>query len=238
MLTNSRENYPSDVLDNIRHKTVNLHCKGSVNREHVRIIVTAIVIRLAGLVAVVGGLAATTLGLLYVFQSRGMVLDFTAIALLKGHYDGPAGTMLLVGVLVAIPALHFIEKRHYGGWGALFSVAAFVGLVLIPAGWFMPSVAVGAPLAIAGVLAASVGVVGLGIVTISSGVLPRWCGVALIAGSPPGVGTLFLFSSPLAMAGILPGEIAWALVGIPWVVLGYAIFRAKTQQSARPARVR
>src|SRR5215210_4788731 len=144
-------------------------------------------IRGGGLLTIVGGLAATTLGSLYVLQARGITLHSTEKALLKGHYESPVSTMLLVSVLVAIPALHFIQKRHYGGWGALFSATAFVGLVLIPVGWFIPSVAVGAPLAIVGVLAASVGIVGLGIVTITTRVLPRWCGIALIAGSPSGV---------------------------------------------------
>jgi len=194
---------------------------------------------LGGLLAIVGGLAATTLGLLYVFQAWGMTLDFTAKALLKGHYEGPISTMLFIGVLIAIPALHFTQRRYYGGGGALFSAAAFAGLVLIPVGWFMPSVAVGAPLAIAGVLAASVGIVGLGmIVTISTRVLPWWCGIALIAGSPPGVGILFIAISPLGMTGILPGEIFWALAGIPWIVVGYAVFRAATQQTQQPSRVK
>ena len=103
----------------------------------------------------------------------------------------------------------------------------------------MPSVAVGAPLAIAGVLAASVGIVGLGmIVTISTRVLPWWCGIALIAGSPPGVGILFIAISPLGMTGILPGEIFCALAGIPWIVVGYAVFRAATQQTQQPSRVK
>jgi hypothetical protein len=196
------------------------------------------IIRLAGLATMLGGLAATTLGLLYVLQAGGITLDFTAKALLKGHYESPVATMLLVGVLVATPALHFIQRRYYGGWGTLFSAATITGLVLIPVGWFMPSVAVGAPLFIAGIVAVSVGIVGLGIVSITARVLPRWCGIALIAGSPPGVGILFLFSTPLVMTGILPGEIGWALAGIPWVVAGYAIIRAEARPSARPARVR
>jgi hypothetical protein len=203
---------------------------------------SSVIIRLGALVAMVGGLAATILGLLYVLQAWGITLDFTAMALQKGHYEGPVSTMLFIGVLVAIPALHFTQRRYYGGGGALFSAAAFAGLVLIPVGWFMPSVAVGAPLAIAGVLAASVGIVGLGIVTITTRVLPRWCGIALIAGSPPGVGIVFGAIIPLvAMVGNLPpgsGQIGWALAGIPWVVVGYAVFRAATLQAQQPSRVK
>jgi hypothetical protein len=198
---------------------------------------SSILIRLGGILTMVGSTAATTLGLLYVLQAWGITLDFTAKALLKGYYEGPVSTMLLVGALVTIPTLHFTQRPYYGGWGTLFSAAAFAGLVLIPVGWFMPSVAVGAPLAIAGIVAVSVGIVGLGIVTITAQVLPKWCGVALIAGSPPSVGILFLFSTPLVMTGILPGEIGWALAGIPWVVVGYAIFRAAGRRTERPSRV-
>jgi len=77
--------------------------------------ISSTLIRLGGLLAIVGGLAATTLGLLYVFQAWGMTLDFTAKALLKGHYEGPISTMLFIGVLIAIPALHFTQRRYYGG---------------------------------------------------------------------------------------------------------------------------
>jgi hypothetical protein len=88
-----------------------------------------------------------------------------------------------------------------------------------------------------GVVVGSTGVVLLGIVTIGSGVLPRWCGIALIAGSPPGVAIMFLILTPLGMVGILPGEVGWALAGIPWIVVGYAAFRAATRQTRRPSRV-
>ena len=132
--------------------------------------------------------------------------------------------------------------------GAFASFAAFIGLVLLPVGWLVavawlvagPSFtpALITAVLVVGVLAASVGIVGLGIVTMSAGVLPRWCGIALIAGSPPGVLTLFLFSTPLVMARILPGEAGWELAGIPWIAVGYAIFRTAARRTERPARVR
>jgi hypothetical protein len=100
------------------------------------------------------------------------------------------------------------------------------------------TVTVAIVLLVLGVLAATVGIVGLGIVTISAGVLPRWCGIAIIAGSPPGVGILFVYLIPLGMAGILPGVVGWALVGLPWVVVGYAIFRAAARRTEQAARVR
>src|SRR5215210_2320129 len=92
-------------------------------------------------------------------------------------------------------------------------------------------------LLIVGVVVASTGMVLLGKVTIESRVLSRWCGIALIAGSPPGVAILFLFSTPLVMAGILPGEIGWTLAGIPWMVVGYALFRVAKLLREQPSRV-
>ena len=151
---------------------------------------SSVIVRLGGLLAIVGGLAATILGLLYVLQAWGITLDFTAMALSKGHYENPVANMLLVGVLAAIAALHFVQRLHYGRWGALTSVAAFTGIAMVVAGNFMgelapTTAAVNIVLLVLGVLAATVGIVGLGIVSISAGVLPRWCGVAIIAGSPP-----------------------------------------------------
>ena len=198
----------------------------------------SILIRLGGLVAMVGGGASAILGLLYALQARGMSLESTEKALQKGHYQTPVTTILLVGVLAAIAALHGIQRRHYGRQGALASVVAFVGLALILMGWAIPLMAVAAPLIIIGIVAASVGIVSLGIATLGAQILPRWCGVALIAGSPPAVGLEFLLLGSLGAATVLTGEIAWTLAGLPWVLVGYAIFRAAGRRTNRPPRVR
>jgi hypothetical protein len=199
------------------------------------------VIRLGGLAAMAGGLAATTLGSLHVLQASSVSFNFTEEALQKGHYENPVATMLLVGVLAAIATLHVIQKGHYGKLGLFTSVAAFAGVAMVVVGGFAGELAptttsVAIALLVGGALAASVGIAGLGVVTISAGVLPQWCGIALIAGSPLGVGTLFMFSTPLVTARILPGEIGWALAGIPWALVGYAIFRAG--QATAPSQVR
>jgi len=199
------------------------------------------VIRLGGLAAMAGGLAATTLGSLHVLQASSVSFNFTEEALQKGHYENPVATMLLVGVLAAIATLHVIQKGHYGKLGLSTSVAAFAGVAMVVVGGFAGELAptttsVAIALLVGGASAASVGIAGLGVVTISAGVLPQWCGIALIAGSPLGVGTLFMFSTPLVTARILPGEIGWALAGIPWALVGYAIFRAG--QATAPSQVR
>ena len=205
---------------------------------------SSIIVRLGGLVAIGGGLVSTTLGLLYVFQAWGITLDFTAKGLLKGDYEGPVGNMLLVGVMAAVAALHFIQRRRYGRLGLLASASAIGGIAMVVIGFLVSGLTsdtaffLGIGLLTVGVVVASTGIVLLGVVTITARVLPRWCGVALIAGSPPGVGILFLAVSPLGMARILPGEIGWALAGIPWIVVGYATFREATRQAQQPSRVK
>ena len=203
---------------------------------------SSFIIRLGALVTMIGGLAATILGLLYVLQSRGMVLDFTAMALLKGHYETPVANMLLIGVLAAIATLHLIQRRYYGRLGVLASIAAIGGIAMVVIGYLVSGLdsdtafTVGIPLLTVGVVVASTGIVLLGIATITARVLPRWCGIALIAGSPPVVAILFMFLASLVMVGV-PGEIGWALAGIPWIVVGCAAFRAATRQTQQPSRV-
>jgi hypothetical protein len=55
--------------------------------------------------------AATILGLLYVLQAWGITVDFTAMALLKGHYENPLANMLLIGVFAAIAALRIVQSQ-------------------------------------------------------------------------------------------------------------------------------
>jgi hypothetical protein len=70
-------------------------------------------IRLGSLAAMVGGVASTMLGLLYVLQAQGLTLGSIENALLKGNYENPVLTMLLVGVLAGIAAMHVLQRRHY-----------------------------------------------------------------------------------------------------------------------------
>jgi hypothetical protein len=201
-------------------------------------------IRVGGVAAILGGLAATTLGLLYVLQERGITLGFIEKAVRKGAYEGPVGNLLLLGALAAIASLHFIQRRRYGRLGALASVSAIGGIAMVVIGFLVSGSAsdtvfyVGISLLAVGVVVGSTGVVLLGIVTIGSGVLPRWCGVAVIAGSPPGVAIMFLFLTPLVMARALPGEIGWALAGIPWIAVGLAVFLAAGRRTEQASRVR
>jgi hypothetical protein len=201
-------------------------------------------LRLGGLVAMVGGLAATTLGLLYVLQERGVMLGFIDKTVRKGAYEGPVGNMLLVGALAAIVSLHFIQRRRYGKLGALASASSVGGIAMVVIGFLVsgsPSDTVfyvGIGMLIVGVVVGSTGVVLLGIATITARVLPRWCGIALIAGSPPGVAIMFSVLASLVAARILPGEIGWALAGIPWIAVGLAAFLAAGRRTEQASRVR
>jgi hypothetical protein len=211
-------------------------------------------IRLGGVAAMVGGVASAALGLLYVLRVQGVSLGSIENALQKGNYENPVLTVLLFGAMAAIAALHAIQRRHYGSPGALASLVAFVGGAMTVGGNLLgelvPTMAqVAMILLIAGVPAASVGVVGLGIVTIRARVLPRWCGVALIAGSPPLLwGELLIVGTVMAILGFLglptvgPGDIGfgglWAFEGVVWVLVGYAVFRAGGRRTQKPPRVR
>jgi hypothetical protein len=182
-------------------------------------------ILLGGLAAMVGGIAWTTLFLLGYLLIRYLSLGSIEKAVQKGSLQAPVLTVLLVGAMAAIVALHVLHREREGyGWpGTLASLAAFVGLGMIPVTWLFlagPHIPMLLTLAVGMVclLAATGGIVVLGIVTIQAEVLPWWCGAALIVGSPP-------------------FAVLWPLVGVPWIVVGFAIFRAGVRQPAQPSRV-
>jgi hypothetical protein len=128
--------------------------------------------------------------------------------------------------MAAIAALHAIQRERYGWRGTLASFVAFVGTALVIVG--MPLVIAGGAhadwlgiaqwIVLAGLLAMTLGLVSLGFVTITTRKLPWWSGAALIA-SP-----IFAVLGPL--------------VGVPWVLVGYAVFRAESRLPERPSRVR
>ena len=203
---------------------------------------SSILIRLGGLAAMGGGGAFATLGVLEVLVAIYEIPGPIDRAIQKGSYQFPVLNMLLFGALAAIVALHALQRQRYGSQVTLAALAAFIGLVMLPVAWLVagPSypLTLTAAVLIGGVLAATVGLVGLGMVTMSAGVLPRWCGAALLAGSPPVVGLEVVVLGFLGLPATVPGGIAWALVGVPWVVVGYAIFRTAARRTEHPARVR
>lgn len=143
-----------------------------------------------------------------------------------------SGLQLGVMVFPAILALHALHREREGyGWpGALASLASCVGLVLIIVSWPLETLLT---LSV-GLVLTTVGLVGLATITIAARVLPWWCGAALIVGSPLGVVLGIVLLWPLGLdetAIILP-------LGVGWVLVGFAIFRAGTRQAEQASRVR
>jgi len=159
----------------------------------------------------------------------------------------PGGTLIvplnlaLLGVMSVIVALHLLQRERYGYEGAIASAAAFVGVAfffvggtafpsMLPGG-VMDVMGIGTDILLMGVgmLVATIGIIALGIFTLDAGVLPWWGGAALIAGNPL-LGVILLFVGWDFLYG------AWPVV-VPWVVVGYAVFRAGSAQQERPSRV-
>lgn len=132
----------------------------------------------------------------------------------------PMFTLFVVGVMAAIAALYALQREHYGlrFLVTLASLMAFVGVALSGSLPYTEEVL----FPVGGLLLATVGLFALAIVTIATKVMPWWVGVALVAGSPPFV---YLWVFP------------W-LLGVPWVVVGFGVFRAGTRQSQQSSRVR
>ena len=143
--------------------------------------------------------------------------------------------LLAFGAMAALASLHAIQRVRYGLLGTLTFLVAFVGVAMLFVSEFRSLILAlwqGSPgaggvswLFIIGLLVATLGLIAYGAVTITAGGLPWWCGVALVAGSPL-VG-LFLYSFREGL-----------LLGVPWAVVGYAIFRAGATRVEQPSRVR
>jgi hypothetical protein len=73
-----------------------------------------------------------------------------------------------------------------------------------------------------GTSAVLIGFVLYGAATLQVGVLPRWCGVAIVVGP-------FLF---------LLGDYAGILFGLVWLALEHALWSRREAATGRPSRVR
>lgn len=193
-------------------------------------------IRLGGLAAMLGGV---------VYAGVGLIEERLAEYL---YYVGNIGggfvaVLLPLGAMAAIAALHALHRERYGLRGALVSLTAFVGLALATGALTVGVISTSPALdslfnaLLIGLLVATVGLALLGGLTIATGILPWWCGVALIAGSPAGV---FLTMMPsAALGGTVPlGGAFQALGGVPWVLVGFALFRAAGRRPQEPSGVR
>jgi hypothetical protein len=183
----------------------------------------SILIRLGGLAAIVGGIVYAGGSLLL---ARGPLLGGEFFLYMNSFGSGFFAVLLPLGAMATIAALHVLQRERYGLPGALVSLISLVCLALavgaLIVGVTPNTISDCACMTVLGwsLLVATFSIPVLGSLTITARVLPRWCGVALIFGSP----LIALLIAPL-------GGAAWALVG-------FAIFRAGAHQAQQPSRVR
>ncbi len=166
-------------------------------------------IRLGGLVAMVGSVGFALVRLLGPWLNVPEALTL------------PMLFLFFVGVSVAIVAIvALLRGTSHSGLGVLACGVSLVGVVLVFVGLLM---------GFAGIVVIPIGVLvafgGLGVLanlTTRTNTLPWWGGTALVAGG-------FSFILVLLEA---------SLMGVPWLVVGYAIFRAAGRRTERPSRVR
>ena len=171
-------------------------------------------IRWGGLAAMLGGLVFlmdTALALTVADPSEDLWLD--------GLFA--AGILLVVAGLVGF---HELQKGSYGRIGragfytvVTASLIQTTGLV----GFLLGSTAM-EWLILVGGLGSLVGFALYGVATLRAGVLPSWCGVALIVALPAAM--------PL-------GEYANVLFGIVWLALGYTLWSQRDVSTGQPSRV-
>jgi hypothetical protein len=181
-------------------------------------------IRLGGLVVIVGSLAFALVLLLRPWLAQ-VVAPFGIIGFAEA-VTLPMYFLLFVVVSVAIVAIvALLRGTRHSSFGVLASGVSLVGVVLVFVGLLM---------GFAGIVIIPIGILvtvgGLGllaILTTRTNTLPRWGGVALVAGGFSFILVLYLYH-PLEDS----------LIGVPWLVVGYAIFRAVGRRTERPPRVR
>jgi len=187
---------------------------------------------------------------------------YAGVGLLEEHlaeelvYIGNIGYRFIVvslplGAIAAIVALYALHRDRYGRAGAVLCLTAVLGLALATGAltlrvlatypiYAFPDLGLWSALIVLGLLVATAGMVLLGSLSVAWRILPPWCGIALMVGSPLGVLLTMIASEALAAlaGGSALGRAFQALGGVPCAVVGYYIFRAAGQRTERPARVR
>jgi hypothetical protein len=193
-------------------------------------------IRWCAIVAILGGLIYAALGLLsflglYLYSPMAPG-DLPLVLQYIGSLTEWSLLIVLPGAMGAIAGLHALQRAHYGLVGTLASLIAFLGLVLLLVGAVIesllgPAFEPSLLFLVGGLLLSTIGLIALGAITISTKVLPWWCGTLLILGSP--LLALFL---PGVLEIVLPYEIFHPLlVGGVWALVGYSLLR---QAPVRP----
>jgi len=167
------------------------------------------------------GLAAMVGGVLWAAQNV-LVLTVEEIRWTEGVF-----LVALLLVLAGVFGFHFLQADRYGviGRAGLWTIFAAtlvqeVGLLIFIFGdatlfWLVSPV---------GYVAMIVGYVLFGAATLQAGVLPRWCGLALLLGEP---------------VTYLLGDYGGLVFGLMWVALGYVLWSLRGVSTEQPApRVR
>ncbi len=144
---------------------------------------------------------------------------------LSSPLDEVTYIVALAGTLLGLAGLHAKQARSYGRLGVAGFLVAFMGNVLVLLGLVLSLSARGEIFEqelldqvlglgllgmFLGFVLLSVGLVVLGIATLLAGVLPRWCGVALILALPVSVAL-----------GNYGGRM---VLGVVWLALGYILW--------------
>jgi len=190
------------------------------------------VIRLGGLAAVLAAVAWAVSGIVHfamVYPQAGT----GATGSLSDYLIESAHAVAEAGMVGALLGLRARQAPRYGWLGAVGFALAFLGSVLLCAitviaiisGDALGEVVLGT-IFISGMLGWLVGFPLLGIATLRARMLPRWCGVLLLAFFP-----LFLF----LLASYGWGGIA---LGLLWLMLGYALLSQRDAADQNPVRAR
>jgi hypothetical protein len=186
---------------------------------------TSDLIRWGGLAGVIAGVAYLLTGIINLFAPQSPVFISFSDYLIEILF-----IVGLVGTLGAIAGLDFLQRERYGRTGAAGSLTAFVGFGLLLVAAVATLLAGGEALDgffPVGSLAALVGLALLGSATLRARVLPRWCGLVLIAGYPLTV-----------VIDIATGGAGGILLGIVWALVGYALLSNTGASAQQPSRVR
>ena len=192
---------------------------------------TPSIVRWGALAAMVSGVLWIAGGLLHLAYPQdppgalGYFLNYLGTAIFSGAY---------LAMLVGLVGLHARQVESYGRLGTAGFFLAFAGAALAfvgqatsgifpnngALGWLFSDSGFGF---LVGLLLVSLGLVLMGVATLRARVLPRWCGVGLIA--------LVVFSALGAFGGFV-------VVGLIWLALGYTLWSQLGTSIEQPSRVR
>jgi hypothetical protein len=186
-------------------------------------------VRWGAIGAVIAGVAWAVSGVFaFVFpgEQAGPLGSTSAYLIESAHAIAEAG------MLAALAGLHVLQARSLGRLGVAGFAVAFVGTALVLVSTLLIIIFLDRPgetlltvLFASGVLGWLVGFVLFGIATFRAKVLPRWCGLLLIAYIPL---FLFLLNYSYDLGGIA--------LGLLWLALGYALWTQRGT-AAQPSRV-